>query len=306
MNLSYVINYAILSITLTLFMLELGLAIISLLNYEKYKNKINSIINPIWEITGTFAVFYLVNFEATYPTLLPIVGNAYVVPLLLVAIFIILRNIFLIFSENIGANVTEHRFKLIYFASTLLAGILLIATLSSGISGIGINIASGTLNSSFLFNPFNILILISLLLFSLSLGDGMVKTAELSKFRIAFPIAAFAIAFIAFYIYLPTFAAALQSNILLIVISLILLIIAILLQEKKIKYSGLFNILFIILLINLFGLSIYPNILGTMNVATYMTSSILASAELLITTIGGTIVAISLLVFVYLNYIKKQ
>ena len=57
----------------------------ALFAYEKYKEKLMRYITPIWEVTGTFAVFYVVNFEATFPTLLGVAGTIYAVPLLLAA-----------------------------------------------------------------------------------------------------------------------------------------------------------------------------------------------------------------------------
>jgi len=304
MNELYLINYLIFSIFLTMFLVEVGIAIISLFGYEKYKDRIKRLINPIWEVTGTFAIFYVVNFEVTYPTMLSIVGTAYAVPLLVAAIFIILRNMFIIFSEYIGTDKSEHRFRLIYSVSTLIAAILAIATLASGISGIGISPSTSTLTPSFLFNPFTILILASLVLFALSLAESILKPEGFQKIGIVSEILGFAIAYVAVAMYLPGFKIANQT--ILIAVSTVLLAIAVIIQAAKYKHAGAFNMILVFLLINLFGVAAYPYIFGTTNITSYIATSALATPEILITLIGGAFVAISLVALIYINYIKKN
>ena len=304
MNELYLINYLIFSIFLTMFLVEVGIAIISLFGYEKYKDRIKRLINPIWEVTGTFAIFYVVNFEVTYPTMLSIVGTAYAVPLLVAAIFIILRNMFIIFSEYIGTDKSEHRFRLIYSVSTLIAAILAIATLASGISGIGISPSTSTLTPSFLFNPFTILILASLVLFALSLAESILKPEGFQKIGIVSEILGFAIAYVAVAMYLPGFKIANQT--ILIAVSTVLLAIAVIIQAAKYKHAGAFNMILVFLLINLFGVATYPYIFGTTNITSYIATSALATPEILITLIGGAFVAISLVALIYINYIKKN
>lgn len=304
MNELYLINYVIFSVFLTMFLVEVGLAIISLFGYEKYKVDIKRLINPIWEITGTFAILYVVNFEVTYPTLLNIVGTAYAVPLLVAAIFIILRNMFIVFSEYIGADRSEHIFRLVYSISTLIAAILAIATLASGISGIGINMSTSALNSSFLLNPFTILVIVSLVMFALSLAEGVLKPNGFQKIGIASEILGFAFAYIAVTVFLPGFK--ISSQLVLVGVSIALLAISIIIQAMKYRHSGLLNIILVFLLINMFGIATYPYIFGTTNVTSYMTSSALAAPEILITLVGGAFVALSLFALIYVNYIKTN
>ncbi len=58
-------------------------------------------------------------------------------------------------------------------------------------------------------------------------------------------------------------------------------------------------------LVNLFGAVIYPHNFGMMDIASYAATSQLAYPALLITFIGGPIVAASLALLVYLNHVKK-
>ncbi len=305
MNAIYSINYFIFSIFFTLFMLELGIALISLLDYDLYKERIKHAIGPVWGITGTFAIFYLVNFEVSYPGLVALVGTAYVIPLLAAAIFIILRNIFIAFSEYIGENRSERRFRIVYSLSTIIAAILLVAVLASGISGIGINLSTSGINYSLLLNPFYIMILFSILLLSFSLANNIIKPARLFKPGIASLLLGFALGLFAVYTHLPALHQSIQTYALT-AASLVLLIISSFLQFKEAKHASAFSILSVLILINLFGIASYPYILGSRNVTAYMAASSVANASILITTIGGVIVAVSLILFIYMNYLRKQ
>jgi cytochrome bd ubiquinol oxidase subunit II len=286
-------------------MVELGLAIISLFYYDKYKDQIKHAINPLWGVTGTFAVFYLINFEVSYPTLVSLIGTAYVIPLLLAAIFIILRNIFIVFSEYIGENRSERRFRIVYSLSTAIAAIILIAVLTSGISGIGINMSASSLNSAFLFNPFSIMMLIALLLLSIFLANSIIKPTKFFKINLASSVLGFAIGLVAVYVYLPNLHSGIQIYAT-IGVSIVLLAISTLLSFRQTKHLAVFNIIFVLILINLLGLANYPYVFGNVNSTGYMASSAIANASILITTIGGAIVSASLALFIYLNYIKKN
>lgn len=305
-NTLYSINYFIFSVFFTLFMVEIGLALISLFSYDRYKSKIKKVIDPVWEITGTFAIFYLVNFEVSYPTLLVTIGTAYVIPLLLVAILIILRNIFIVFSEQIGNDKTEQRFRLIYSISTIAAAIIAIGIFTTGVSGIGISQVTNSLTSSFLLNPFTLIMLVALLLISLSLVNSIIRPSALSKLGPLLSLIGFGIGLFAAYNYLPNFHASLQSHIALVAFSILILAIASIMQLKKFRYSTIFTVLSVLVLINLFGISTYPYILGNSNVASYMANSAIANAATTITLIGGALVTASMLLFFYLSYSKED
>lgn len=303
MDILYVINYAIFSVFLTMFMIEIGFALVTLVNYNRYKSRINPLINPIWEVTGTFAIFYVLNFEVSYPTLVSVVGTAYAVPLLIAAIFIILRNVFLVLSGYIAEQRSERLFRLVYSISTLSAAVLVIAVLTSGVSGAGISPSTSSLNSTFIINPFTILMLIALLLLSLALANSLVKFDRFFKFGIAIELIGFMFAYLAIIVYLPGFNVL--SHVAAFSVSMVLFGASLILQYVESKHSGIFDIIFLILLINLFGLSVYPYIFGTTNITNYIATSALAGPEILITAIGGTIVALSLAVLIYFNYVKK-
>jgi cytochrome bd ubiquinol oxidase subunit II len=305
MNALYTINYFIFSIFFTLFMLELGLALISLFNYDLYKKQIRRVIDPVWGVTGTFAVFYLVNFEVSYPKLVGIVGTAYVIPLLVATIFIILRNIFIAFSEYIRESRSERRFRIFYSISTIISAVLLVATLSSGISGIGINLNVNSISYTFLLNKFNIVITASILLISFSIASAVGKIGRQSTYATT-TIIGVMIGFIAIYAYIPGFTSVVVGNIPMLIASATVLVLLAILQMRKSKYSGALSMIFVILLINLLGILRYPYILSLNNSNQYIASSAIAGPTIIITLAGGILVILSLIAFVYINYYKKD
>jgi cytochrome d ubiquinol oxidase subunit II len=306
MNLLYLVNHLIFAIFMTMLLVEGGFAVTSLLAYKKYKKALLSYITPIWEITGTFAVFYAVNFEATFPTLLGAAGTIYAVPLLLAAALIIIRNVFLIYSAYIGDLKKETKYLRIYGIATIVALILFLSVLSSAMSGLGINLATETASIAMYLNPFNIIVVVSSLLISLSLAASIFRIEKLS--RIAWvPLAvAIALIYIGTSLFVPP--AALNFGTAMPGIALLAALVAILavLQYKSSRYSGKLSILIVVFGITLFGVIQYPYILGSANITSYLATSALAQPLLIITLIGGMLVAASLSYLIYLSYLRKE
>jgi len=304
MNAIYTINYAIFSIFMAFLIMEIGFALTLIIDYRNYSGKVRMMINPIWEITGTFGVFYIVNYEISYPKILVAIANAYVIPILIAAIFLLLRNAFIAFGDYSGDR-SSHAFGFIYSASTLIVAILAVSVLTSGISGIGL-LGSGKAGIWFLVNPFNLLVIISILIFSISVASSIIGYQRSNIIGSIASVAGFGIAFGSMYLYLPEFAHALKANPTLVVISVILLAASVLLQLRKIRYAWILNIISIIAFINMFGILTYPYIFGTQSVLAYAASPSIASPANIITAIGGSIVAISLCILVYVNYMRRN
>lgn len=306
MNLLYITNYLIFSIFLTLILLEGGFAITALLAYKRYKEKLMRYITPIWEVTGTFAVFYIVNFEATFPTLLGAAGTLYAIPLLLAAALLIIRNAFLVYSQYIGDMNKESRYLRVYAIATIVALLLLLSVLSSVMTGIGVNLSTGHSNLSLYLNPFNLVVIVSALLISLSFAFSLFQLDRLE--RLAWLPLALATIFL--YVEISLAVAPVASNLGTITISLALLVILVLalafLQYRRSKYSNALSIIAVVFGINVLGAAEYPYILGGLNINNYISSSTLAQPILLITLIGGAIVALSLSYLIYLAYLRKS
>ncbi|MDE1846137.1 MAG: cytochrome d ubiquinol oxidase subunit II [Candidatus Micrarchaeota archaeon] len=307
MNILYLINYLILSVFATLFIVEVGIALLSLLKYRNYRDEIRKFLLPIWEVNGTFAAFYLVNFEVTYPTLLNAVGQLYVAPLLIAAIFFILRSIFLVYSEYMNSPQKENLYMDIYALSTLALTLIAISVFDSGISGIGVSLQANLADFLvLLFNPFNVLMLIGVFLIAIFVVSSCFKVGRMHEFGILPLALAFVLMGIAIWAYLPLVFANLAANAYLLAFPAILGIIAAIMQRNMSRYANHLTLFWLFVSINVFGAIEYPYVFGDINILNYVAAPAISSAILWISTIGGGLLIIALSYLIYLSYLKRE
>ena len=178
-------NFIIFAIFLSAFLIEVGLALLLLIDF-KDKEKIMRYLVPVWEIDGTFGVFYLVDTEATFPTALVPIGFLYIIPIMLAGIIFVFRNSFFGYSEFISNKVNEKKYLRVYAISIIFVAFLAMSVLNSTVSGIGVNLSSYSLNVlQSIFNGFNIMLFIGEALLAL-FADMLIF--RFSK-RIIYPIA---------------------------------------------------------------------------------------------------------------------
>ena len=297
----------VLSGLLSLFLLELGAAVFLLLDYKKYKKRLSTYVAPIWEITGTMSVFYIVSFEAFYPSLLTAVGTLYILPVLLAMIFIIIRDAFLAYSEYLNDSTTELTYSKIYSWSTILAMFFIVSVLASGITGIGVSMSPLAPNYlAMIFNPFNILLffaIFSLVAFSCSIFFDIRDTKILVGSFIAFLI----LFFVSLNYYAPFIMTNLLSNIVFIAPSLVFLITAVALYINNNGFTRYTIIPFLFFSVLAFQLFQYPEIFGgSQNINTYITQSINAPYLAIAATVGGLFLIISLSYFVYIQHVHRK
>jgi len=308
MSLMLSINYFIFSIFFTLFVLEVGIALILLLEYEKYKDNLKRFLMPLWEVTGTFAIFYIVNLEAVVPSLLLLIGTIFVVPLLVAAIFFILRNAFLSYSEYMGDKISEQRYLHVYAISTIIVAFIVISVLDSGISGIAINASSYSINLLMMFvNPFNILMFLGIALLAVFIAAAFFRIREYKLFSIlcaVLGIIAIAIAVHSSLNYL--FDSAFNTGLPYLLGLLALLAVSLFMHYNGNKYAKYISVLWFFLAVNFFCFMQGSYILGgTVNTNNYVATGAMAFYINVVTIIGGAILAASLIYMVYISYMKK-
>ena len=178
MNFLYLLNYFILSIFLTLFGLEVGIALLFLLPFKKYYIILQKYLAPIWEVEGTFAVFYVVNLIATYPLAVPVIGALYVFPALIGGLFLIARNAFLAYSEYADWHKDVH--LKIYSLATIIIAFILTAIVGSAISGNGVNLKIFMpMFMTMFLNPFNLVLFASIALLGIAAASIIFSITEL-------------------------------------------------------------------------------------------------------------------------------
>ncbi|WP_393971431.1 hypothetical protein OXIME_001707 [Oxyplasma meridianum] len=119
-----------------------------LMHYRSYGKQVKRFIIPIWEITGTFFILYVVNVEALAPGLLPIVAETYIFLILLFMILYSTRNASIIFAEFIWKKsfISEKTLYRIYSIVTLMLGAIILVIYVSILTGKGINISAHSFN----------------------------------------------------------------------------------------------------------------------------------------------------------------
>jgi cytochrome bd ubiquinol oxidase subunit II len=300
-------NYIVLAATLSLYILELGAALFLLTGYDKYRQKLSAYVAPIWEITGTFTVFYIVSFEAVYPGLLTAVGTLYILPAILILIFIIMRDAFLAYSEYVKDKTSELRYSRVYVISTIIALFLVVTVLDSSISGAGVNIATLSANYAYMvLNPFNILMFMSILALVIACSAIFFGIRNL-KLIISSFIIFFVLLLVSLYSYVNYIYLNLLTNLFALIPAALILLLIFAFYIKKSKYTRFLIMPFLFTSILTFEFLEYPFILGgTVSLNSYLTNSASAYYLGIITIVGGAFLIISLAYFVYVQHLHRK
>ncbi len=306
-NVQYMINYTVLAAFLTLFIAEVGSSFVFLIN-RKYYPKIKEFITPLWGPIGTFAIFYAVNTEATYPSALSLVGTMYIALGMTAGLFFILRNAFIMYSEAHSDERMDLIYRKLYVVMTVVVAFLVVTIFSSAVSGIGVNVSQASVNALIaMLNPFNVAYFISISLIALSVSYVQFNVKEGGRMV---PLVSTALAYIIIIAvsekYLPYFASALATNYCVLIISLIIAaagFVAYFLGKSISKYiMGVW----LFISIDMFGVIQYPHLFGTAAEYTqFLNNSVMALYASYVTAIGGSLVAFYLAIFLYINYVKK-
>lgn len=138
------LNLIIFSLFIAILSIELMAASSIIFRYEESRKKVIGYIIPIWEVTGTFFVFYVVNLEALVPSILPFIAYTFVSYILFFLIVYILRNASIISAEYVWKNrfLNKKLLYQLYAVVTFVLGAIVLMVYSAVISGAGINYAA--------------------------------------------------------------------------------------------------------------------------------------------------------------------
>lgn len=145
-NIEVVLNLIIFSVFFTVAATELMAASAILFRYKESEKKVFRFLLPIWEITGTFFVFYVVNLEGLAPDVLPLLAYSFISYILIFLILYVLRNTVIVSAENIWKNSRINR-RLLYSAYavvTFVLGAMVVMIYASFLGGHGLNYTAET------------------------------------------------------------------------------------------------------------------------------------------------------------------
>ncbi len=306
MNLFFLVDIVIFSVFFTFFVFEISTIIASIVSYGDYTKSIRRLFLPLWEIIGTFAVFYVVNFEATFPTLLNVVGYIFIVPVLSGALLFILRNIFLVYSEYESDGILQKKYVRAYAVATLFAAFITVSIFSSGLSGIGVNVSDVSINLlGIFFNGFNLLVFVSVALLSVFLSVVYFRLRKIWWLGILSVFLSIALMFLGSYLYAPLLLYGLSSYSILFGTVIAILLVDVMLFLLDFRFTRYLSLAWVFLAVLFVNITRYPYVFGVQaNILSYLNNSAISYFILLITVIGGALLVVSLFLFVWISYLR--
>jgi len=305
-NWLFYINFAVFSVFLTLFITELMGAILLLVAYERSKHRVLEHVVPIWEVTGTFAVFWVVTADFAYPSMLIPVATLLAGYIVVFLILLVARNASISFAEFIVKRtwLDEKKLYQTYAASTLLLGGVVVLILSAIVSGAGVDLA--TLSFSFvgwLTNPGSVPYLLGVLVIGVGLAPVFYGIGELRRWSLPLTVVGVAIEASALYLYASSFLSDLF-----LVPAVLTILPAVLYQSSRTAPIVTNKIVFgVVSCLIIFSQSylVYPTAFhGGITVDAVTTTGPMVNAFLLLSAVG--IVLVGLLMALYLAVVTRS
>lgn len=310
MNYIFETNYAVFSIFASLLITEVIGSIVLLLFYDSAKEKVLEYVVPIWEVTGTFAAFWVVTGDVAYPSLLTPVAAIFGALLTIFLITLVGRNATIVFGEFIKKRKWLDAKKLYkgYALSTLLLGVTALVFLSSLVSGAGI-LSNGV---EALSAPFDLaawasqtgswLFVVGTLLISVGLAPVFFDIRPFAKKFFPLTILGIAASVGAYYAYSTALVSAYMA-----VPAAITIIANLLYFSKGAKMVTNKAVFLAVLSVTIFSLQplVYPKFVGQALAVDMLTASgPMAPAFYETSWVGGGLLAVMLLV--YFSVVSRQ
>lgn len=145
-NIEVVLNLIIFSAFYTVGATELMAASAILFRYKESEKKVFRFLLPIWEITGAFFVFYVVNLEGLAPDVLPLIAYSFISYILVFLILYVLRNTVIVSAENIWkkSRVSRRVLYSAYAVVTFVLGAIVVMIYAAFLGGHGLNFTAKT------------------------------------------------------------------------------------------------------------------------------------------------------------------
>lgn len=191
-NWLFEVNFAIFSVFLVLFVTELMGGILLLIAYDATKAKVLPYIVPIWEVTGTFAAFWVVTADFAYPSMLIPVATLLAGPILVFLFLFVVRNSAISFAELILQRkgwFNERRLYKLYGLATVAIGLVVIMVLSAIVSGAGVTLSTLTFSlGAWVTSSGSLLYVVGVLFIALGLAPVFYNIEPLRRWT--FPLTA--------------------------------------------------------------------------------------------------------------------
>lgn len=303
MNVIFEINYAVFSVFASLLITEIMSSIVLLMFWSQAASKAIDYIKPIWEVTGTFGVFWVVTLDFAYPSLLIPVASIFSPLLTVFLILFVSRNASIAFAEFIVKRKWLDEVKLYkaYALSTIVLGLTVLVLLSALVSGAGIDLVNNTFSLGEWLSPASILFVVGTLCIGVGVTPIFFSLSSMRQLVLPLTGAGVALSVLSYYLYSFSFVIFWM----LIPVALTLLIVimyivsdktAIIVSNKAVFITALSIVIFSLQFL------VYPLALGgAIQVDAVTISGSTAQAYLTITTLGGILLATMLAFYLYVT-----
>lgn len=300
-NLIFYVTFLIFSVFATLLITEIMGSVLMLLAWDRTRSKVLGYIVPIWEVTGTFGVFWVVVVDFSFPGILIPAAHIYAVAIMLFLILMVARNSSIVFGEYIMKKgwLDEKKLYRAYSLSTIALGTVVLVILSSIISGKGVDLA----NLEFQLGPWlssggSYAFIIGTLLIGVGLAPPFFGLKELRFLSLPATSTGVGLSLLSYYLYLP----ALLSPYIAIPVVITLLVPVLFSMEKTNALMANKLVFAVVSVVILFSLNflVYPNAFGkALAVDSITTAGPMAGAFITITVLGGFLLAVMLAIYLF-------
>lgn len=210
-NWLFEINFVIFSVFLALFLTELMAGVLLLLAYDRAKPKVLPYIVPIWEVTGTFAAFWVVTSDFAYPNMLVPVASLFGGLIVVFLILIVARNASISFAELITKRgwVDERKLYQAYGVATILIGVVVLVALSAIVSGAGVDLTNHSFSlGGWIGNPGSVLFVLGAVVIAVGLAPVFYAFGALRRLTLPVTAVGVLVEAGALYLYASSFLSA--------------------------------------------------------------------------------------------------
>ncbi|MGP6220151.1 hypothetical protein [Caldiplasma sukawensis] len=160
----FLIDYAIFSVFISLFLTEFMGSYQLIFNWKNSSDTVIQYITPIWEITGTFAAFWVVASDFIFPSAILPVAYLYSGGIMVFLIFFVARNAAFVYGEymNSGRFLSKRFLMYSYGFSTFALALIALFVISGIIGAGGVNTQNLSFNfGQWIIDPYSWMFLVS-------------------------------------------------------------------------------------------------------------------------------------------------
>lgn len=308
MNLVFEIDYGVFAVFAALLITEVMGSILLLFFYNRTKDSVLQYIVPIWEVTGTFGVFWVVVSYFAFPGLLIPVAQMFGGLLLVFVILLVARNSSIVFGEFIIKRkwLDEKKLYKGYASSMLLVGIVFLVLLSALVSGNGIDLSARTFSiGAWINSAASFAFLVGSFVLFAGIAPVFFNIKSMKSKALPLALLGVVISIGAYYLYSPS----LVSPLIIVPSFLTILALGLYFSDKTARIITNKAVFITLLSVIIFSLQflIYPKVLGqSLSVDSVTISGPLALEYVLITAIGSTLIGIMLAFYMFIAMRQKS